>query len=309
MNNFIIKVFLLLGVLTFAISCSNVEEIKTVDNSQETLFTKTNPESSKLVLDLSSKINNYNAVHFSSTQGVRKSRGWWKRFWRKVAVVFSDAVGGMIGSVGGPGTAVGGAVVTSGVVGAYVFGSKSEFELKATPMESDEGPFREKAQVLSNDIILNDSIGYKHNLIIYNTLSDSTLLSNISDLPTDRQVDIFIDKLSNYQNIDDSKFADNKSKYSEISNILTKSIEESNSFEDFCSDIESKQIIPTELILVLKEYVSGLNETDLDTNSLEYVNDILRLVNTTKIDETIKRSIEDGMKIGFASHHLWSEKE
>ncbi len=155
-----------------------------------------------------------------------------------------------------------------------------------------------------------DSIGYYHNKILKEIFTDSLTFTSFAALNDTAKYEYLIQKIS--QNVYNERYLtenilDTRS-FIKLSQLINTSIEDSNSFDEFYSKLLATKAIDKSLLAVLYEYMKGLSETDNEEDVETYVNDMLSIVNQSKLDGTIKDSIDNGFKVGVASDQLWNKE-
>lgn len=242
-----------------------------------------------------------------------KTRGIFKFFKKLLSIVISDAAGAIVGTAISPGT---GTVVGAVSASAYV-ATRNVDDINIS-FGMHKISINEKSLdgvVIENPAIKTtfaDSIGYFHNLILVSMNNSGKLplmvqsseeivnnvyleASRISSIPTSIKD---ADELVSVNN-DMRRFVE-----SEIAVFLP-----DDDFDAYCNKLSGLYPEKANEISVLKEFVYGLSNIDINETDTEYLQKILLLIDESEIDEISKKNLKSAVLVGNASYRLWNVQE
>ncbi|MDD7273222.1 MAG: hypothetical protein PUG96_04615 [Prevotellaceae bacterium] len=309
------KTFLFLVAVCTLCACSNQEDLVNYDENQNSskLITLSSQDKES-VKSLQFEVAEYNKGiglnYYQQTPqlGYNKiKKGWWRRLWQSVATVFSDAVGGMIGGLPG-------GVITSGLVGSYVFGNDTDFGFKFSFKNSKDTDYSLISRIGSRnfdiDTVKISKIGELHNGILYPIFSDSVEFEKFLDLTTDAKTDFILENLEiKCQDKDLAVYnKEDIKRCVKLSEDLSNTIETSSSIEEFCTKIKANKSLDEDIVNLLVEYISGLSNTYSEQDINKYVEDIIKLIDKSNLSIEVKNAIKNSINIGVASDQLWNRE-
>lgn len=304
MKKILLAVGVALTITTFS-ACSNEENVKmeeiTTVNSIQAL-----PQSDIVELEyLHNQIVDYNQKY---EEVQPQTRGFWRRFWQGVATVLADAIGATGGGIAGAG-------VCSGLVGAAVYGLDLDLSIKAV-LNIQHAPVNNPNIAFNNVVIPGstsreyvnticpDSIGYYHNAILYDFFSDSTKYEQFEGIGQHKFAGLIIDKISDFSPIQVTD--EEVDLHVHISNIIISALKNSETYEDFCNTINSSLPIDKNILLLLEEYVKGLETIDSQKDNSTYLKDMLKIIQDSDLSKGTKERLEDAVIVGNASNKMWN---
>lgn len=242
-----------------------------------------------------------------------KTRGIFKFFKKLLSIVISDAAGAIVGTAISPGT---GTVVGAVSASAYV-ATRNVDDINIS-FGMHKISINEKSLdgvVIENPAIKTtfaDSIGYFHNLILVSMNNSGKLplmvqsseeivnnvyleASRISSIPTSIKD---ADELVSVNN-DMRRFVE-----SGIAVFLP-----DDDFDAYCNKLSGLYPEKANEISVLKEFVYGLSNIDINETDTEYLQKILLLIDESEIDEISKKNLKSAVLVGNASYRLWNVQE
>ncbi len=288
-------VFLIACAIAIA-SCSTNDEISKSNTYSESSVVTLSESDIDALNDISQAIKDYNAQNELSENATRSSKDKpkikkLKRLWQGLATAFADAVGGAIGGLPG-------AAVTSGLVGAYTFGTNATIVPVVTPAT--------RAQSAETEL---DSIAYYHNAVLKPIFTDSVSLKYFCSMDEDQKTSYILNQLALYNSgyqLNNEELS-NANKYKNTSKIIIQALSSADSFDNFCSILNNSSInCDLSLLKALEEYMRGISETDSEEEIETYVKDMLDIVANSKLSDNVKDSVKDAINVGYASDRLWN---
>jgi len=245
-----------------------------------------------------------------------QTRGFGKWLRKVLGIVVSDAVGGIFGTfVGGPVGCIAGATAASG--GVAGFGGTPEIMTRATL--GNKLVMNKESVALNNVVLKNntgmacqesalcDSIGYYHNKVLLN-MNNKNLLTPTTDIRTfNREVYInTCNVLGCEASLEEAeKVANNK----EIVSLVENSPENFSNYEDmdvYLNNLKKAYPNLSSKFSVIREFMIGLSNLDIDENDGNYAQKIIDLINNSNLDEDSKKELRNAIIIGNASYQLWT---
>lgn len=80
-------------------------------------------------------------------------------------------------------------------------------------------------------------------------------------------------------------------------------------FDAYCNKLSGLYPEKANEISVLKEFVYGLSNIDINETDTEYLQKILLLIDESEIDEISKKNLKSAVLVGNASYRLWNVQE
>lgn len=304
------KIFLAVGI-AIAIgsftSCSNEETLST-ETENKTELTQSDATE---IARLQSQIADYNKAHFGEQP---QTRGLFKWLFKGLCTAFADAVGGAFGGIA-TGT------VTSGIVGLYLFSDK-ESKVDVT-WGGFKAPVRDPHIAFSNLVvnkdsadnylctIQTDSIGYYHNAVLYDIFNDSTKMAEACQMTSYEFGSYILDRVGSFYPIEKEKAIANGciNDAVTIANIMRDSFNNSDSREDIVKKLRSKLPLSKEVIELLMTYIEGAVQSAEEHDNDYYLQDMLKIINSSNLTPEVKNSVINGFVIGNASSRMWSMED
>lgn len=327
------KIIFILGFfisLTICTSCSNDEAITT--NTTNEIEGSYNQGFNTLKED----IYEYNVNTFHPTRNIW---GFFKKLWKKVAVVTADALGGTVGAVFGGGVpgALAGAGIASGTAGAII--NKSiNVKIKLSTNPSDINTDFNRCAVptsivfpdttafnginLNKDVIKGepdgpkfnvtmneDSIGYHHNKVLFTIFNDSTKREYFNSLSSLQQANYIIKELrnDNYLSTFTNKLKYNNDSIMKITGLVDyifKTAEKAETEDEFFDNLASNPNIDNNIVDILREVVNGLMQIDPKEDDGKYAQQVTEYIDNSNIPDFAKRQLHYSVVIANASNHL-----
>ena len=327
-------IMLTLSVIAFA-SCSNDDNIL---EPQERITAEVNDSVLQIVqqnLELSKLQSNINSYNFNYIEkqnpNTRSIKNFFKNFFRKpwklIATIAADAVGGVFGGVAGGVTASGivGCAVAFEVtkiaivpmpnnIGArHILGTTGGINIPDSLLNSEEVIFGNVVPDNSYmECYANDSIGYYHNKILYEIFSDDAKLDEFMNMDKQAQAYAIVEEMKNTPYLRDTygSALDNTTNINNgiiIAEAVIELAETAETEDEFFDGLANLGITDANVIAVMKEVLNGLYNIDPTTDSGEYYQDVLEIVENSNLDINMKQKFADGIIIGQASNHLWKK--
>lgn len=247
-----------------------------------------------------------------------ETRWNWRKFFDKVKfVVVSDAIGGLLG--GAVGSAVGaaaGAATASGIAIAIAVRDDGHIS-SAPPLQSIQMSDEDVAlssillpdQSDSDNTLFQDSIGYNHNGIllsmkgiIYNgDYSVDELIENVADIAS---VNYNVSKSSILMQLNSNRLL-----YGNIKTNMTTVLEENESLDAYFAKMIALYPDKASELKLLERFVDGLFRMEIENNDGTYLNEVLKIIDRSSLDDATKLDLRNGFIVGHASNQLWSEQE
>lgn len=298
----------------FITSCSNNEEV--VEKKEETTKNVENLHKidDKAYLELSGKIDH---LKQSKEFNIARTRGFWGWLKRITRTVFCDAVGAVVGSLGGPGGSVMGAISASAF---SAFNEKNHNPGQWLTRSAYDVSMTNSASVAMQGLIvpaasgrkasITDSIGYVHNEIFV------SLANNSKDANAwlDKDYDSF--KASLKQQIlkdpilKKCSAISTKDLVSANVDIIEEKVASWNNDQLSSSQMRDEAILmaPTQKdqINVLYDIICGIEELDGNAITEDYIHEVYKLIESSSLSAKDKESLKMGVSVGFASSRLWN---
>lgn len=304
MKKILLMMSLMLGVLVFT-SCSNDEVVnEEVEVGNELKSIKLSPQDQASLMMLHSQIVDYNNNDYVTGNSQPRKAKWWKKFLKVVVTAFADATGYVAANVPG-------SLIASAVVGAYV--ARENVDVVIVPMNAkDNNPLKApwKATLKPNiEQCLSDSIGFYHNVVMSDLFKSEEAINNIKSLSDIEIADLSVsrgqDLIPNTYNLDITEWQ--KENTLTIAQTIYSLLYESETFEEFCEKLNSTGVVDPAILLVLEEYMKGLENSGSEERQEKYYNDMIKLVKDAEMSPEIKEPLEGGFIIGNSSLNLWTE--
>lgn len=313
---------LVLALISFA-SCSNEDFVSENESSVQSDSVMVIAQRNMELIALQNRIHEYNVGTFTSYQNF-ETRGWLKNLFKKTIVkwivtIASDAIGGACGGIAG-------GLVASGTVGALVFSGACDAVI--TPWNtrascnidgdslynSKEIVFRNVVPDLENlKVFENDSIGYYHNKILYGMFNNQAKMATFMEKDMQGQAQMIVEEMANEPYLlsrygDELRDVENINNGLATANIMIQIANDVETEDEFFARIGEAGLTDPNIISVMKEIISGLQNVELDTDDGQYYQEILKIISDSNLDEETKLRLSDGVIIGQASNHLWLKK-
>lgn len=303
-----LKCFLLLIVgIIMVSSCSSTEEIDQIEPQTYQAYDTDRQE----LVEFQVKLDSLNQQMFPN-QNI-ETRGFKDFFKKFVAVVISDAVGGMFGASAGPAGAAAGAILSSAIA-AFVPAESISFLSTDDPYDTDVNVNLPEIALGTNLVpstpsptgsdAIEDSIGYYHNFVLH------ALNNNLPEGPVD--LDTLIEKVADltyvsYHTtqkavIDNLKA--NQPQFEKITGIMPNV----GLYDDLHTMMRGfiRQFPgQAQELSVLETFLEGLINIEVTDNNGEYLNAALELLNNSSMNAKIKQSLRNALIVGNASYQLW----
>lgn len=91
----------------------------------------------------------------------------------------------------------------------------------------------------------------------------------------------------------------------DVANTIMQIAEEAETEEEFFARVEEAGLGDTHIMDVLREILEGFDNIDPETDTGEYYEAVLDLIQNSGLDKDTKQSLTDGVIIGQASNRLW----
>ena len=283
------------------------------------------------LMTLQNNIHDYKLATFGEQQNPM-TRGWFKRFVKGfakfVATIAADAVGGVLGGVPG-------GITASGIVGGALLFKVNRVAIVPTwypttrivspPKDTEDtdstGGFGSgwgkdssvailEHVVPTNPIGVGDSIGYYHNKVLCEVFSDTVKVASFVKKSKQEQAQTIIDAMKEEPYL--CKYYGNdlndQAKINtgvDVANTIMQIAEEAETEEEFFARVEEARIDDTHIMDVLREILERFDNIDPETDTGEYYEAVLDLIQNSGLDKDTKQSLTDGVIIGQASNRLW----
>lgn len=312
----IVALFLGLTLLMCSCSQSVIDDDIALNDNVHSGNTINNVE----LLSIQNQIDSLNNQMFPEQV---QSRGF-KDFFKKIfTVAVSDAVGGMFGALwGGPCGAVAGAIVSSGVAAltpvenisifSRATDDNGDLQLVMMPMNSKQIALTSSLVPVSETntkVTKEDSIGYFHNKVLLdlNTSLEARAytVDNIIDVVSVATADIYNEPKETII----TELNSNKSFYEGIlsNNIISQP--QYTTLHDVFAAWKSQYPEQADKLSVLEVFFNGIVNLDIDENDGQYLEQVLKIVDESSLDEETKRDLRNGFIVGNASYQLWNVQE
>lgn len=329
------KIFLFLLMLSMIVlaSCSSEENVMGLSAENETEVSDSTFEQVQRNLELMTLQNNihdYKLATFGKQQNpdTRGFLSWIRKAFKFVVTIAADAVGGVLGGVPG-------GITASGIVGGALLFKVDQVAVMPTwypttrivspPKDTEDadstGGFGRgwgdggsgaafEHVVPTKPIGIGDSIGYYHNKVLCEVFSDTVKVASFVRKSKQEQAQTIIDAmkeepyLCKYYGND----LNNQTKINtgvDVANTIMQIAEEAETEEEFFARVEEAGLGDTHIMDVLREILEGFDNIDPETDTGEYYEAVLDLIQNSGLDKETKQNLTDGVIIGQASNRLW----
>ena len=286
------------------LSCSNNDE-KITDSESITMTQSLSERDIQNLKQLNRDIQSYN-ISFVQP----KTRGLRSWISKALTVVAADGIGLFSG---GPGSSA----LYSGVALVGVLAGVDKVIFDVTISERRELLTRSILDysgvvIDHNNFLTNysDSVGFHHNQIIYNLLSDSISSHQFNTFPGFHKTIVFngicnrfgIQPVTNNNDSVQMVTAYNKAigigQMAEMSNTY-------NDFFDYLRNVCSTYRIDESEIDVMESFFDGLSEIDIDDLDGNYLEGVLRIIDRSDLSSDLKQKLGNAMIVFNASAVIW----
>lgn len=302
--------FMLFSAVFVISSCNNDAVIsESITNESPCRYLQVSPDEEDALAELATTMHALNYQMVNDEYAMKKSFwSWLKKLWKPVVTIAADVVGTVAGGgnllAGGVASSVVGAAFLGAdvVVGANV-GVTVPIHPRRIAFNGVVCPSTPENQTMN----LSDSIGYYHNAILYDIMTDSCALSNcktqqdLIDLVVQKMESVCADELG----LDENERLQQIQLATNISSTLMDVLNSSNSFEEFMDGLKAKNIVSPAVIDVLQEYCIGLLSVNIEDNDGKYLQEILDKIRKSNLSATTKLAIGNACIVGNASNQLW----
>lgn len=298
----------------FVTSCSNNEEV--VEEKEETTkkVVDLHKIDDKAYLDLSAKIDR---LKLSNEFNVARTRGFWKWLKRITRTIFCDAVGAVVGSAGGPGGTIVGAISAS-AFSAYneninnsgQWLTRSAYDIPMTNSSSVAMQGLIVPSTPTRKATITDSIGYVHNEIFVSLANSSSnsnawLDKDYASFKASLQDQILKDPiLKKCPAVSASDLS------SENAGLIEEKVTSWNNEKLSSSQMRDEAILmaPTQKdqINVLYNIICDIEELNGDAITEDYIHEVYKLIDNSSLSPKDKENLKMGVSVGFASSRLWN---
>jgi hypothetical protein len=303
---------LLFCVIVFA-TCSNDESVSTIQGSPESAALFNESEYSQEFADLNVQLQIFDQKFMSEQPA--NLRGW-RDFLTVTSadilgagagagVVAGGKVGGLIGGIAGGPAGAGTGATAGAIVGGIICGAAASLAvsqvLTTIPTTGNESPSiinEGMYQVpVSSDLSGVDSIGYYHNKIIENIL---TQYPNIYAESQDFIFQQVVNKVKAYGfSISDNEIAALKAESKAINQIVV------SSPDDLFVKFRIRYPESVESINVIEKYIDNLSKLSTDEQVLNYTTGFRDVVTASSIPASSAALIKGSVAVGMSSNALW----
>lgn len=262
-------------------------------------------------------------VVLNSKLAQHESRGFFSRLFKRVLNVFvSDVIGAVRGVINGDNiwqSAQGSSLVSAKKQGFITAVDLSNEFIGNAPrriVEVDDTLVTSRIQPKDfalHDIILgdsvswtvNDSIGFYHNLLIYNLLEKNNSVNYWKSVSDDACVLMLNEEIINtiplktYNDIDVSG-----STLHFCSFIGDESLKCDN-YKELITVTKSKYPDLKKVLDITSLYFDGMELVSTDEEWKQYCKDLIELISNSKLDACEKDALKSGIAVGYASSKLW----
>ena len=294
-------------IFSFYACSSETDSLNEISLQSSEKTTKINPEVD-CVHNQMLLLNNTMFSDYNETRGIR---GFFKRFF---AIVLSDAIGGMFGSLLGPcGTAAGAilasshaAVVPSNDI--HIGANHSQTMYNFSPMNSYDVALTNVVPISGQTLVSkDDSIGFYHNLILLDL--DKQFAGQTFTL------DSVISKTAKYTaEIYNRDYKEIKVELSTNTNLYKQitskemSVENFDTIHDFIDCWQKLYPEKKDELTLLETYFNGLINIKVGENDCEYLSKVLDIISKSNLDSTMKDNLRNAFIVGNASYQLWNAR-
>lgn len=322
------KIYLLFIGLAFILSSCTSDNSELISNnsernSSEIVSTSTN---NKSLQDLKSELillNNRTFGDFSNG-GKPQTRGFFKKLLNKILnFVVADAGGAIKGLISGNNVWTSAKTASISTLRS-AFKSIGEEVLRAPAITNDTINSSVLATSLINprDIALKDvvpvnidvkdsdldSIGYYHNKVIMTLFEKNNDALYWANLPADKielEVKGALEKEAIFERLSLDTIGINRHEMIDFYDNLSNALNSTDDSVELCDKIHSLNPDMADLLSILSVYIDGLENVQAGEEWTNYTNEMLNIVNNSKVDELMKRNIRSSLIVAFASSKLW----
>lgn len=286
--------------------------------------------------ELQNNIKQYNNEVFG-VQNDYMTRGFFKKIWTSlkktfITIIGADAVGaglGVVNTLGSPIIVTVGAGLICGIassVGTALLAISNNEPCKTPILQSDQvlvdnifNPdsvvFRHVVPEATSPFVSKmDSVGFYHNKIIDNLFTNEMSLESFSALDDDNKAEILLSSMKKepylvkyYGNkLNDKDYIEAGFKVSET---MVKIGNEAETEEDFFERLSKAGLTDPNIIGVLKDVLTGLNNLDSASDDGTYYQKMLDIILASNISDEAKEQLCNAVIIANASNHLWNKNE
>lgn len=313
----------------FVIASLAMFSFSACDSEVENDLQSSNKHSEKLEIEIvQSRIDSLNQS-IVPQEGVDLQTKGLRSWFRKVLkIVAADAVGAIVGGVGGPIGSAAGAITASGVavfrpdhvkitpintLSVDQINSDSTFVLDTLYLLNH--PMKTRNIALNNVVpykdrvihSINDSIGYYHNEVLLNIKKDiknnpltldhfykhvAAKTSVKYNKPTRDVIMLLHNNNDFYHRILNYQYANRQ--FKSITHLMS----------------QWKLMLPhkkNELNL-LESFLQGISKVDATMNNGIYLEKVLNIIDTSNLNDDFKQDLRNGFIVGNASYQLWEEQ-
>lgn len=310
--------FMMISLLAISFySCSNDNVMENNDGTELTGSTMRQVEENLKCMKLQSSVHDYNIQMFGE-ELTPQTRGWkdfFKKFKKIFVTVAADAVGGAVGGI-----AVG--VVSSAAVGALVYSGAVDAEI--TPMRvsglgGDSIPIFNGDGLGFGNLVPEggylvaeglDSLGFYHNKVLKRIFTQRINVKDFVVKSDEEKAEIVISEMVKEPYIveyygNDINDLVKASEGIRLSDVIMNAAEASETEEEFFDKLTASGCVDDNVMMVLREILSGLAKIDPEADDGTYYQAVLDIVNKSDVSDDVKRNVQAGTIIGQASNRLW----
>lgn len=310
--------FMMISLLAISFySCSNDNVMENNDGTELTGSTMRQVEENLKCMKLQSSVHDYNIQMFGE-ELTPQTRGWkdfFKKFKKIFVTVAADAVGGAIGGI-----AVG--VVSSAAVGALVYSGAVDAEItpmKVSGLGGDSIPIFNGDGLGFGNLVPEggylvaeglDSLGFYHNKVLKRIFTQRINVKDFVVKSDEEKAEIVISEMVKEPYIveyygNDINDLVKASEGIRLSDVIMNAAEASETEEEFFDKLTASGCVDDNVMMVLREILSGLAKIDPEADDGTYYQTVLDIVNKSDVSEDVKRNVQAGTIIGQASNRLW----
>lgn len=221
-------------------------------------------------------------------------KSWLKNAFKWLCVAAADALGYSVGNLG---TGAG----ASGVAYILLFSDKGTI----TPyVHAGSG-----SPAFASSVAVADSVGYNHNLVLANCLSDSVRCLNLSHMAQEEQIDAILAEVKTVTGKDYEVSTSAKNTVIDIANSVAAAMNESESYDDFCEKLNASQPVNIYYLNIVEEYMRGIQSCETEDDYIRYYYDMRKLLEDAKLTPKELQQFLGTFSVANASAHLWKDLE
>lgn len=299
-------------------SCSNDNVMENSDGMELTDNTMRQVEENLKCMKLQSSVHDYNFQMFGE-ELTPQTRGIFDKIFKKFKKIFvtiaADAVGGAIGgiAVGVVSSAAVGALIYSGAVGAEIT------PMMAPGLGNDSVPIFNGSGLSFGNLVPEggylvaeglDSLGFYHNKVLKRIFTQRINVKDFVVKSDDEKAEIIISEMVKepyiveYYGNDIKDFVKARDGI-RLSDVIMNAAEASETEEEFFDNLTASGCVDDNVMMVLREILSGLAKIDPKADDGTYYQAVLDIVNKSDVSDEVKRNVQAGTIIGQASNRLW----